>query len=34
MHRESEIKITLGMEVLRCQTPAMVEKEVMMHAVS
>jgi hypothetical protein len=29
-----EIKITLGMDVLRCQTPAMVEKEVMMHAVS
>jgi hypothetical protein len=29
-----EIKITLGMDVLSCQTPAMVEKEVMMHAVS
>ena len=29
-----EIKITLGMDVLRCQTPGMVEKEVMMHAVS
>ncbi len=29
-----EIKITLGMDVLRCKTPAMVEKEVMMHAVS
>lgn len=29
-----EIKITLGMDVLRCQTPAMVEKEVMMHTVS
>ena len=29
-----EIKITLGMDVLRCQTPSMVEKEVMMHAVS
>ena len=29
-----EIKITLGMDVLRCQTPVMVEKEVMMHAVS
>lgn len=29
-----EIKITLGMDVLRCQTPAMVEKEIMMHAVS
>jgi len=29
-----EIKITLGMDVLRCQTPGMVEKEVMMHAIS
>jgi len=29
-----EIKITLGMDVLRCQTPAMVEKEVMMHTIS
>lgn len=29
-----EIKTTLGMDVLRCQTPAMVEKEVMMQAVS
>ena len=29
-----EIKITLGMDVLRCKTPAMVEKEVMMHALS
>ena len=29
-----EIKITLGMDVLRCQTPAMAEKEIMMHAVS
>lgn len=29
-----EIKITLGMDVLRCQTPAMVEKEIIMHAVS
>lgn len=29
-----EIKTTLGMDVLRCQTPDMVEKEVMMHAVS
>ena len=28
------IKITLGMDALRCQTPGMVEKEVMMHAVS
>ena len=32
--RFREIKITLGMDVLRCQTPAMVEKEVMMHAIS
>lgn len=29
-----EIKITLGMDVLRCQTPAMVEKEIMMHTIS
>lgn len=29
-----EIKITLGMDVLRCQSPDMVEKEVMMHAIS
>ena len=29
-----EIKITLGMDVLRCQTPDMVDKEVMMHAIS
>ena len=29
-----EIKIILGMDVLRCQTPAMVDKEVMMHAVA
>ena len=29
-----EIKITLGMDVLRCKTPAMVEKEVMMHMIS
>lgn len=29
-----EVKITLGMDVLRCKTPVMVEKEVMMHAVS
>lgn len=29
-----EIKITLGMDVLRCKTPDMVDKEVMMHAVS
>jgi hypothetical protein len=29
-----EIKITLGMDVLRCQSPDMVDKEVMMHAIS
>ncbi len=29
-----EIKITLGMDVLRCQSPDMVEKEVRMHAIS
>ena len=29
-----EIKITLGMDVLSCQTPDMVEKEVMMHAIA
>jgi hypothetical protein len=29
-----EIKITLGMDVLRCQSPDMVDKEVMMHALS
>jgi hypothetical protein len=29
-----DIKITLGMDVLRCQTPAMVQKEVAMHAIA
>ena len=29
-----EIKITLGMDVLRCQTPDMVDKEVMMHSIA
>ena len=29
-----KIKITLSMDMLHCQTPDMVEKEVMMHAVS
>lgn len=29
-----EIKITLGMDVLRCQTPDMVEKEVLMHSIA
>jgi hypothetical protein len=29
-----DIKITLGMDVLRCQTPAMVRKEVAMHAIA
>jgi hypothetical protein len=32
--RLREIKIAPGMDVLRCQTPAMVTKEVTMHAVS
>lgn len=29
-----DIKQTLGMDVLRCQTPAMVEKEIVMHALA
>lgn len=29
-----DIKITLGMDVLRCQTPAMVRKEIVMHAIA
>jgi len=29
-----EIKIILGMDVLRCQTPAMVRKEIVMHAIA
>ena len=29
-----DIKITLGMDVLRCQTPAMVRKEIAMHAMA
>lgn len=29
-----DIKITLGMDVLRCQTPAMVEKEMGMHVLA
>jgi len=29
-----DIKITLSMDVLRCQTPAMVEKEMVMHALA
>ena len=29
-----EIKITLGMDVLRCQSPDMVEKEVFMHVIA
>lgn len=29
-----DIKLTLGMDVLRCQTPAMVEKEIVMHALA
>jgi hypothetical protein len=29
-----DIKITLGLDVLRCQTPAMVRKEIVMHAIA
>jgi hypothetical protein len=29
-----DIKMTLGMDVLRCQTPAMVRKEIVMHAIA
>jgi hypothetical protein len=29
-----DIKQTLGLDVLRCQTPAMVEKEIVMHALA
>jgi len=29
-----DIKITLGMDVLRCQTPTMVQKEMVMHALA
>jgi hypothetical protein len=29
-----DIKTTLGLDVLRCQTPAMVRKEIVMHALS
>jgi hypothetical protein len=29
-----DIKITLGMDVLRCQSPAMIEKEIVMHAIA
>jgi hypothetical protein len=29
-----DIKITLGMDVLRCQSPAMVQKEIAMHAIA
>lgn len=29
-----DIKITLGMDVLRCQTPAMIRKEIVMHAIA
>ena len=29
-----DIKITLGMDVLRCKTPAMVRKEIAMHAIA
>lgn len=29
-----DIKITLGMDVLRCQTPDMIRKEIIMHAIA
>jgi len=29
-----DIKITLGLDVLRCRTPAMVRKEIVMHAIA
>jgi len=29
-----DIKVTLGMDVLRCKSPAMVEKEISMHAIA
>jgi len=29
-----DIKITLGMDILRCKTPAMIEKEVTMHLIA
>jgi hypothetical protein len=29
-----DIKITMGMDVLRCKTPAMVRKEIIMHAIA
>jgi hypothetical protein len=29
-----DIKITLGMDVLRCHTPAMIQKEIVMHALA
>ena len=29
-----DIKITLGMDVLRCQTPTMIRKEIVMHAIA
>jgi hypothetical protein len=29
-----DIKLTLGLDVLRCQTPAMVRKEIVMHALA
>jgi len=29
-----DIKITLGMDVLRCKTPDMVRKEIIMHAIA
>jgi hypothetical protein len=29
-----DLKVTLGMDVLRCRTPAMVRKEIVMHAIA
>lgn len=29
-----DIKITMGMDILRCQTPAMVRKEIIMHVIA
>jgi len=29
-----DIKITIGMDVLRCRTPAMIRKEIIMHAIA
>ena len=29
-----DIKQTMGMDILRCQTPEMIEKELLMHAIA